>query len=114
MVLASCGEPETVGNGTPPRPVTLAAVDFAFEAEEAITISAGDTIDFTVVNEGNSDHQMEVLTDESRRLGMTERLSPGDSDTVRVTFEEPGVYVVICDIDDHRSLGQVARFTVEL
>jgi uncharacterized cupredoxin-like copper-binding protein len=29
-----------------------------------------------------------------------------------VTFENAGVYTVICDIDDHRSRGQQAEFTV--
>jgi plastocyanin len=31
---------------------------------------------------------------------------------VTVTFEEAGIYQVICDIDDHLSRGQQARFEV--
>jgi len=92
--------------------VELAATDFAFRADARITIEAGDTVEFDVRNEGAVDHQMEILTAESRRLGMTDRIAPGSSDTVVATFEEPGVYLVICDIDDHRSLGQQAEFEV--
>ncbi|MFK8023745.1 MAG: cupredoxin domain-containing protein [Ilumatobacter sp.] len=113
VALLGCGSDDnTSGADGPARSVEIAAVDFAFRSDAAITISAGETIEFIVENEGSVDHQMEVLTDANRRLGMTERIAPGRSDTVTVTFAEPGVYRVICDIDDHRTLGQIAEFTV--
>lgn len=92
--------------------VQLAAIDFAFQADDAITIEAGDTVEFVVRNEGTVDHQLEVLTDASRRLGTTQRIAPGASDSVTVTFDQPGVYTAICDIDNHRSLGQISQFEV--
>ena len=92
--------------------VGIATVEYAFEADAAISITAGETSEFVVTNEGEIDHEMEVLTDASRRLGKTSRLAPGQSESLVVTVEEPGVYTVICDIDDHRSRGQQAEFTV--
>ncbi len=111
-LVAGCGSDDTGAPASEARSVQIATVEYAFEAQESITISAGETIEFIVTNEGSLDHEMEVLTDANRRLGKTERIAPGDSATVVVTFEEAGVYRVICDIDDHRSRGQQAEFTV--
>lgn len=112
VLMGGCGSDDAGAPGGDARSVEIATVEYAFVAKESITISAGETIEFIVTNEGEIDHELEVLTDASRRLGKTERIAPGDSDTLVVTFEEAGVYTVICDIDDHRSLGQEAEFTV--
>jgi uncharacterized cupredoxin-like copper-binding protein len=109
-VVAGCGsDGESTAEA---RSVAIATVEYAFEAEESITIEAGETIEFVVTNEGAIDHEMEVLTGANRTLGKTERIAPGDTDTVVVTFDDAGLYRVICDIDNHRSLGQEAEFTV--
>lgn len=113
IALSACGSDDPSGaGGEPAQVVEIAATDFAFRADARITIETGDTVEFRVRNEGAVEHQMEVLTDASRRLGITERIAPGSSDTVVTTFDEPGVYLVICDIDNHRSLGQQAEFEV--
>ena len=113
VVLSACGSGDSGSTGGgPTRSVSIQTVEYAFQSDAAITISAGETLEFVVSNIGAIDHEMEVLTDANRRLGRTERIEPGRSDTVTVTFDEPGLYRVICDIDDHRSLGQVAEFTV--
>jgi uncharacterized cupredoxin-like copper-binding protein len=108
--LSACGSDDA--GAAPTQVVEIAATDFAFRADARITIEAGDTVEFRVRNEGAVVHEMEVLTDASRRLGKTERIAPGSSGTVVATFEQPGVYLVICDIDNHRSLGQQAEFEV--
>lgn len=110
--LSACGSDDAGGGGGVTQVVELAATEFAFSADERITIEAGDTVEFVVRNEGAIDHELEVLTDASRRLGKTDRIAPGSSDSVVVTFDEPGDYIVICDIDNHRSLGQQAGFEV--
>lgn len=111
--LSACGSDEAGGAGGETVVVELAATEFAFRADERITIEAGDTVEFRVRNEGAIDHQFEVLTDASRRLGVTNRISPGSAESLTVTFDEPGVYIAICDIDDHRSRGQQAEFAVD-
>ena len=111
--LSACGsDAVNGGNGEPTQVVEIAATEFAFRADARITIEAGDTVEFRVRNEGAVDHQFEVLTDASRRLGVTERIAPGSAEALTVTFDEPGVYLAICDIDNHRSLGQQAEFEV--
>jgi uncharacterized cupredoxin-like copper-binding protein len=112
FLVAGCGSDDAAAPAGEARSVEIAAVEYAFEAKESITITAGETIEFIVTNEGTIDHEMEVLTDANRRLGKTERIAPGNSAAVVVSFDEAGVYRVICDIDDHQSRGQQAEFTV--
>ncbi len=112
-LVASCGSDDGASTSSEPTQVVeIAATDFAFRADERITIEAGDTVEFRVRNEGAVEHQLEVLTSASRRLALTGRIAPGASDTTVATFDEPGVYLVICDIDNHRTLGQQAEFEV--
>jgi uncharacterized cupredoxin-like copper-binding protein len=54
-----------------------------------------------------------VLSASGGSLGKTERVPPGASANVTVTFEESGVYRLICDVDDHFSRGQGATLTVQ-
>ncbi|MEM1331899.1 MAG: cupredoxin domain-containing protein [Actinomycetota bacterium] len=109
--IAACGEPDDTSDGRE-LAVELTAVEFAFRADEAIEIRAGDTVTFGVRNEGELDHQLEVLSEASRSLGMTERIAPGARRAVTVIFDEPGAYRVVCDIDDHLSRGHQAVFEV--
>lgn len=109
---AGCGGSDDPVSSGPPRTVSLEAVEFGFSADEAITIRAGDTIDFQVRNAGDLDHQMEVWDADNRVLGTTERIPPGALRSVTVTFESAGAYRVVCDIDDHLSQGQQAGFQV--
>ncbi|MFK7920067.1 MAG: cupredoxin domain-containing protein [Ilumatobacter sp.] len=111
--LAACGsDDQGDSSGDVTSTVQMAATDFAFRADARIVIEAGDTVEFVVRNEGAVEHEMELLTDASRRLAKTDRIAPGASDSLIATFDEPGVYTVICDIDNHRSLGQMAQFEV--
>lgn len=112
-VASACGggEDGEAGAATAERTVEVDANEYAFFGDPG-TIVAGDTIEFVVSNTGVLDHSMQVLTGEGRVLGQTDRILPGDSDTVVVTFADAGPYRLICDIDDHLSRGQSAGLTV--
>ncbi|MEL6893881.1 MAG: cupredoxin domain-containing protein [Actinomycetota bacterium] len=110
--LTACGSADEETLDGRELQVDLVAVDYAFEANEALEIAVGDRVTFTVRNGGTLDHELEVLSSENRSLGATERIPPNAVREVTVTFEEEGTYRVICDIDDHFSRGQVAQFTV--
>jgi uncharacterized cupredoxin-like copper-binding protein len=43
---------------------------------------------------------------------LIERIAPGASGEVVVGVDEPGVYSLICDINDHLTRGQRSSFTV--
>lgn len=90
----------------------ITATEYAFSGEPA-TITAGETIRFELVNEGQLDHEMQLVNADGRILGQIERLAPDTSGSVEINFAEPGTYTVLCDIDDHQSRGQRAPVVVE-
>ncbi|MGI9646692.1 MAG: cupredoxin domain-containing protein [Ilumatobacteraceae bacterium] len=114
LLLAACGEDDgsaTTAKG-PTRTVEIVATEYAFAGDPGDAIVAGETIRFAVSNGGELIHEMQVLDGDGKLLDRTAEIPPGGRDEVTVTFEEPGVYQVICDVDDHLSRGQQARFDV--
>ena len=88
------------------------ATEYAFSGDQGEDIVAGETIQFIVSNAGELIHEMQVLDADGKLLGRTGEIAPGGRDQVTVEFAEPGVYQVICDVDDHLSRGQRAPFEV--
>ncbi len=110
-VAAACGSAD------PPREISqtvqFTATEYAFSADASTTISAGEFVRVEFVNEGTLVHEMQVLDGRGRLIDRVDRLPPGASGSVDIEFEQPGVYQLICDIDDHLSRGQRASFTVD-
>jgi uncharacterized cupredoxin-like copper-binding protein len=108
--LAACGsadEPATTS-----QTVDFTATEYQFGADPTTEISSGTTVRLTLTNNGTLDHEMQLLDANGRLIDRIERVAPGGSGEVVVSFEEPGVYQLICDIDDHLSRGQRSSFTV--
>lgn len=113
ILAVGCGGGDDGGDAAEPgRRIAVTATEYQFNAEAGIEIVSGETIEFDVTNIGEVTHEMQVLTGEGNELGRTGEIEPSQSDSVTVTFEEAGVYQVICDIDDHLSRGQQAKFEV--
>jgi len=113
--LSACGSDGGSEGASSPeeaRTVEVTAKEYSFNGDPG-TIAAGDTIEFVLTNAGQLDHSMEVLSAEGRSLGKTERIEPGATGLVTVTFDDAGQYRLICDIDDHLSRGQSANLTVQ-
>jgi plastocyanin len=113
-VLAGCGSDESADGGETAdasRTIEVTATEYAFNGDPG-AIVAGDTVEFSLVNAGQLDHSLEVLSDGGRSLGRTERIGPGGSDAITVTFDDAGTYRLICDVDDHLSRGQSATIVV--
>jgi plastocyanin len=111
--VAACGadSPATEASSEPSRTVEILAAEYTFNGEPGV-ITAGDTIEFALENVGQLDHSLEVLSAAGSSLGATERIAPGGTGSVTVTFDEAGVYRLICDVDDHFSRGQAGTITV--
>lgn len=111
-LLVACGSDETADESSSgARTIEITAVEYAFNGDPGV-IEPGDTIEFDVENVGDVDHSLEVLSSAGSSLGRTERIAPGASASVTVTFDDAGVYRLICDVDDHLSRGQTASITV--
>ncbi len=111
--VAACGadSPASEESPEPSRTIEIVAAEYTFSGEPGV-IGAGDTIEFVLENVGQLDHSLEVLSAAGSSLGVTERIVPGASGSVTVTFDEAGVYRLICDVDDHFSRGQGGTITV--
>jgi plastocyanin len=111
-VFVACGsDGGSGGEAAPMRTIEITATEYAFNGDPGV-IGDGDTIEFSVDNVGELEHSLEVLSSEGRSLGRTERIPAGSAAAVTVTFEDEGVYRLICDVDDHLSRGQSASITV--
>jgi uncharacterized cupredoxin-like copper-binding protein len=111
--LVACGSdgPATEGSPAPSRTIEILAAEYTFSGDPGVIV-AGDTIEFVLENVGQIDHSLEVLSSAGSSLGTTPRVPAGASGAITVTFEEPGVYRLICDVDDHFSRGQAGTITV--
>ncbi len=112
-VIVACGadNPSTEAPGGPTRTIEITAAEYTFNGDPGV-IAAGDTIEFALENVGQLDHSLEVLSATGSSLGATERIPAGGSGSVTVTFDDAGVYRLICDVDDHFSRGQSGTITV--
>ena len=92
--------------------VEFTATEYQFGADSSTTIEPGDVVRFRLTNVGGLDHEMQVLDENGRLIDRIQRLAPGESGEVLLSFESAGQYQLICDIDDHLTRGQRAVFSV--
>lgn len=92
--------------------VEFTATEYEFGADSSTTIEPGDVVRFRLTNVGGLDHEMQVLDENGRLIDEIQRLAPGESGEVLLSFENAGQYQLICDIDDHLTRGQRAVFSV--
>jgi plastocyanin len=112
--IVACGSDDPAATETssePSRSIEILAAEYTFNGDPGV-IAAGDTIEFVLENVGQLDHSLEVLSPSGSSLGATERIPAGGSGSVTVTFDDAGVYRLICDVDDHLSRGQGGTITV--
>lgn len=110
LIVGACGsadEPVEIG-----QTVDFVATEYAFSADASTQILEGETVRLRLTNNGEVDHEMQLLDENGRLIDRVPRLSPGASGAIVVTFDDAGVYQLICDIDDHLSRGQRASFRV--
>jgi len=128
-LLAACG------NGSSSEPVEPVALDvvmtdaITFEPGE-ITVAQGAEVTITATNEAAVlvKHDLIILGDVFDGLGEIKRameadpdvvvaelglIEPGESDSLVVTFDEPGEYQFFCSVIGHHAAGMQGIITVE-
>lgn len=92
--------------------VEVTATDYSFSLSST-SFEKGETIEFELINEGEADHEFELLDPNGKVVGEIEPIGPGQEGKATMTLEEKGNYTYLCDVDDHRSRGMRGTLEVE-
>lgn len=95
--------------GPAPFRVVIGASSYAYQPS-AINAPRG-PVRFVVTNTADIVHGFEV-----EGQGLEEEIAeiaPGTTDSLTVTFENPGEYVIYCPVDDHRQRGMAGTLTIQ-
>jgi uncharacterized cupredoxin-like copper-binding protein len=93
------------------RDVEVIAIDYAFNLSDP-GIRAGETIRFRMRNTGNKQHDLQMFGPDNKLLGVIDKIDPGQTGSATFTFDKPGTYRFICDVQDHQSRGMKGTLTV--
>jgi plastocyanin len=88
--------------------VALTATEYKFDPAD-VTVDAAGKVTFTVTNDGQETHALEVEGDDVEEE--TDSIAAGDSGTLTVDLE-PGEYELYCPIDGHREQGMEGKLVV--
>jgi plastocyanin len=101
--------------------------DGFFEPEE-LTVRVGEEVTIEVINPDTREHDLVIVrevfdfefqangaveTDPGVVVGRLERIKPGESDSITVTFDAPGEYQFFCGMFHHFAQGAHGIITVE-
>ena len=109
LLLAGCGSDDDDEESQPEGGTEeVSLVDFALEPD-SITLDAAGTTTFRVVNDGDTEHALEVEGNGIEEE--TDVLEPGGSAELTVELEE-GEYELYCPVDGHRQQGMQGTLVV--
>ena len=123
LLLAAC----TSGQAT--TKITITVKEFAFDPN-IITVTAGEPVELTFINEGAVEHDFAVevipVTDVSTSGGSDHHISgdhskyalhtstpAGETSTLTFTPTEPGTYKIICSVPGHLDAGMTGELIVK-
>ena len=108
VALAAC-EGAAEDSGAVAERVEIEATSYSY-SPATITVPAG-RIRFVIHNAADIVHGFEV-----EGQGMEEEIGKiqlGTSDSLTVTFEEPGTYEIYCPVEDHEQRGMIGTLEVD-
>ena len=127
LVLSACSTAEP---SKPATEVTVEMTDFAYNPS-AITVAAGQPVNFTVKNTGNIEHdfvveKIDAKTDllqdsgseahhahgQEQNYDLHVSAGVGQTSVFQLTVLEPGTYKVFCSVEGHEEAGMVGELIV--
>ena len=111
ILLTACG------NGTSGEPVSAEPVTVQIAMTDVTNASAGFTKHDLAIVAGVYTELVDVKNateaDPGIAVGATDLVSPGESASLVVTFDEPGEYLYYCTVLGHFAVGMRGTITVE-
>jgi uncharacterized cupredoxin-like copper-binding protein len=113
LALAGCagdddGEEAQAPAESPLQTITITETDFAL-APDSVAVENAGTYAFEVVNEGQTEHALEVEGEGIEEE--TETLAPGERATLTVELDA-GTYELYCPVGDHADRGMTGKLEV--
>ncbi len=94
------------------RTIAVGATNYSFDLPQGATIEKGETITFTMKNDGTIEHEMEVFLPDGDALGEIGPTKAGETGSVTLTFDKAGTYRLVCGIEGHEAQGMVSSIEV--
>ena len=109
LALPACGGEEgEEATGTPIMTIEIVETDFALDPATVELDKAG-TYTFRAVNRGNTEHALEIESEDVEEE--TETIEPGESAELTVKLEA-GEYELYCPVGDHKERGMDGAVSV--
>jgi len=134
LVLVGCASGGTAETPPEPKAVTLIATDIAYDIEQ-IDVSAGQTVELTLDNQGVLDHDFTIveipLTGEAETIEAAGEMEghdvehaaeendvhiaapTADQGTIAFAPAAPGEYIYYCTVSGHREAGMEGVLVVK-
>ena len=111
-VTGAGGKESSEGATAHEREIEVTAVEYRFEVP-TLDVERGEAIEFKLRNNGEEEHEFEVLGPDHKALGEVGPTASGKSGEVVLKFAKAGTYTYVCGIDDHEAKGMKGTFVVE-
>jgi uncharacterized cupredoxin-like copper-binding protein len=110
LALGACGgDDDDEEAAAPERTIEIVETDFALDPE-TVRIDSTGTYAFRAVNEGETEHALEI---EGQGIEEeTDTIGPGETAEVTVEITEPGEYELYCPVGDHKDRGMEGSLEV--
>ncbi len=95
------------------RTMAVGAADYRFALPAGSKVMKGETIKFTMKNDGSIEHEMEVFLPNGDALGEIGPTKAGEMGSVILTFDRAGTYRLVCGIEGHEAQGMVSSIEVD-
>lgn len=127
LLLAACSAGSSAGDGSgDPRTIEVRMSDALRYEPADFAVTAGETVQFTVINDGQSTHEF-LIGDEAAQAEFEDEMAgggmhhdtdagvsvePGQTETFEYTFSEIGTLLAGCHEPGHYDGGMVANIIV--
>jgi uncharacterized cupredoxin-like copper-binding protein len=105
---SEAGSTTPASGGAVVKTITIDETEYKL-TPSSVKLAKPGTYEFKAVNKGSITHALEVEGSDEKE---TDEIGPGESATVKVSFDKDGSYEMYCPVDGHRDQGMEGTVTV--